>query len=57
MELDFKPLGNPSVTETVKYQQKPITLGERINLWGTEINRTKAPSNIINFIRKYIIRR
>lgn len=56
MEINFKTLANPTITKAVKYEKRPITLGERTNLWGTEINITKAPSNIFNKIKERIRR-
>jgi len=46
MNLEFIPTGNPTSTESPTYEIRPITLGERTNLWGTSIRRTEAPSNI-----------
>ena len=44
--MEFIPTGNPTSTESPTYEIRPITLGERTNLWGTSIRRTEAPSNI-----------
>lgn len=44
--MKFVPIAKPSSTKSVKYEYRPKTLGQRVDLWGVEPQRTKAPSNI-----------
>lgn len=57
MNIKFTPIATPTETKTVTREPVVKTLGERANLWGTQQNITKAPSNTFNWFRRWTIKK